>query len=94
MVLGCLVVGEFLGALKEFCYTGNPSTPYWFWQGWEFSVSSTGLEEIESLRIQGFATVVPRFRGCITVMRLMVLRKGWGLGRNLGLRVPTSPGSA
>ena len=43
----CLAVGEFLGALRKFGYTGNPSTPCRFWQGWEFSVSSRGLEEIE-----------------------------------------------
>ena len=35
----------------------------------------------ERLRVQGFVTMVPRFRGCIRVMRLMVLRTGWELGR-------------
>ena len=37
------------------------------------------------LRVRGFVTVVPRFRGCIRVMRLKVLRKGLGLGDEVGV---------
>ena len=38
-ILGCVNMSS--------ATTENPSTPYRIWRGWEFSVSSKGLEEIE-----------------------------------------------
>ena len=46
-MLGCLEVKGLLVLLKEFGYTGKPQHTLWVCRGWEFSVSSLGLEEID-----------------------------------------------
>ena len=46
MVLGILVVGEYLGALKRVrLHRKTPAHLAAFWQGWEFSVSYKGQIE-------------------------------------------------
>ena len=40
-------IGEVSRARLSSATQENPSTPRRFWQGWEFSVSAEGLEEIE-----------------------------------------------
>ena len=64
VVLGCLAVGEFLGAFKSVRRHWKPQ------------------HTLQVLAGMGVLTMVPRFRGCIRVMRHMVLRTGLGLGRS------------
>ena len=68
---------------KEFGYTEKPQHTLQDLAG--MGILGIAQGSGRGLRVPGFVAMLPRFRGCFIVLRLMDLWTGLGLGREFGV---------